>query len=65
MTNGLVGLNLEDIRGRGIRIHPAWYSFIKYCEKLRFGEIERLKIQDGIPMIAEEVKRKIKFTEQE
>ncbi|MBN1224522.1 MAG: hypothetical protein JXB23_14835 [Candidatus Aminicenantes bacterium] len=43
-------------------IHPAWYSFIKFCETLRFGEIDKLKIQDGLPMLAEEVKRKIKFS---
>jgi len=46
---------------RFIKIHPLWFSFIKYCEELKYGEIEKLKIQDGLPMIAEEVKRKIKF----
>jgi len=30
---------------------------------LRYGEIEKLKIQDGLPMMAEEVKKKIKFSE--
>jgi hypothetical protein len=29
---------------------------------MRYGEIDRLKIQDGLPMLAEEVKKKIKFT---
>jgi len=51
--------------GRLIRIHPIGYSFIKYCEALRYGEIEKLKIQDGLPMLAEEVKKKIKFSEKE
>ncbi|MGD2245783.1 MAG: hypothetical protein PVI11_04460 [Candidatus Aminicenantes bacterium] len=46
---------------RLIRIHPVWYSFIKYCETIQYGEIEKLKIQDGLPMLAEEVKKKIKF----
>ncbi len=46
---------------RLVRIHPVWYSFIKYCETLRYGDIEKLKIQDGLPMLAEEVKKKIKF----
>ncbi len=50
-------------RGRLLRIHPLWYSFIKYCEELGFGEIERLKIQDGLPMMAEKVSRKVKFNE--
>ncbi len=36
---------------------------MKYCETIKNGEIERLKIQDGLPMLAEEVKKKIKFGE--
>ena len=53
----------EDIKSGGLTyIHPAWYSFIKYCESLQYGEIDKVKIQDGLPMIAEEVKKKIKFT---
>lgn len=55
----------ESREGRLIRIHPTWYSFIKYCQDLRYGEIDKLKIQDGLPMLAEEVKRKIKFTKKE
>lgn len=51
------GLNQQRL----IRIHPVWYSFIKYCEGLGYGEIEKLKIQDGLPLLAEEVKKKIKF----
>ena len=39
-------------------IHPAWYSFIKYCETLKYGEVDKLKIQDGLPMLAEEGKEK-------
>lgn len=46
---------------RLIRIHPVWYSFIKFCEVLGYGEIDKLKIEDGLPMLAEEVKKKIKF----
>lgn len=45
-----------------IQIHPLWYAFIKYCETLRFGEIQKLKIENGLPTSAEEVKKKIKFT---
>ncbi len=55
----------ESRESRLIRIHPTWYSFIKYCQDLRYGEIDKLKIQDGLPMLAEEVKRKIKFTKKE
>lgn len=62
MANGLARSH-EDIKaGRMTYIHPAWFSFIKYCESLRYGEIDKIKIQDGLPIIAEEVKKKIKFT---
>jgi hypothetical protein len=41
--------------------HPAWRAFIRYCAELQHGEIELLKIQDGLPMLAEAVKKKVKF----
>jgi hypothetical protein len=43
-------------------LHPSWSAFVRYCEKLRYGEIERLKIQDGLPVLAEVTKKKIKFS---
>ncbi len=55
----------EVLASKLIRVHPIWYSFIKYCEAINNGEIERLKIQDGLPMLAEEVKKKIKFIKME
>ena len=48
-------------KNRYIHIHPIWYTFIKYCESVKFGEIENLKIQDGLPMVAEGIKKKILF----
>ena len=39
----------------------AWREFIRYCRELRHGEIERLSIQDGLPVLAEVTKKKIKF----
>ena len=42
-------------------LHPAWMAFIRHCQELGFGEISQLKVQDGIPVMAEETKRKIKF----
>ncbi len=42
-------------------LNPAWIAFIRYCAELQHGEIELLKIQDGVPVLAEVVKRKIKF----
>lgn len=44
------------------KLHPAWEAFIKYCERLGHGEIERLKIQDGLPVLAEITTQKVKFS---
>ena len=43
-------------------VHPAWLRLMHYCAELGHGEIEKLKIQDGLPMIAEVTTRKIKFS---
>jgi hypothetical protein len=48
--------------GKVIHLHPMWFAFIKYCEELRFGEIQKLQIQDGLPVHAEQVKTKVKFS---
>jgi hypothetical protein len=52
-------LNIAE--GKLLRLHPMWYAFIKYCEELDFGEIQKLQIQDGLPVHAEQVKTKVKF----
>jgi hypothetical protein len=46
---------------RQVSLHSAWLQFIRYCTELGHGEIEKLKIQDGLPMIAELAVKKIKF----
>ena len=46
---------------RLVYVHPIWYSFVKYCEALEYGEIEKLKIQDGLPVAADRVLKKTKF----
>jgi len=43
-------------------LHPVWRDFVRYCLELRHGEIERLSIQDGLPVLAEVTKKKVKFT---
>jgi hypothetical protein len=43
-------------------LHPAWQTFLQFCRQLGHGEIERLKIQDGLPVLAEVTTRKVKFT---
>ena len=44
-------------------LHPAWRAFFRFCSELQHGEIERLKIQDGLPVLAELVSKKVKFSE--
>ncbi len=41
---------------------PAWRDFIRFCQELRFGELERLAIQDGAPVMAEITVKKVKFS---
>ncbi len=65
MANGFSALAEGEDRDRYVRLHPAWCAFIRYCQDLRFGEVGRLKIQDGLPIIAEEVKQKVKFIDDE
>jgi hypothetical protein len=43
-------------------VHPAWVRLMRYCAELGHGEIEKLKIQDGVPVIADVVRERVKFT---
>jgi hypothetical protein len=43
-------------------VHPAWLRLMRYCAELGHGEIEKLKIQNGLPVIADVVREKVKFT---
>jgi hypothetical protein len=70
MHNGMKHQNGADKPAMGVPavpvaidklLHPAWRAFIRYCAELQHGEIELLKIQDGLPMLAEAVKKKVKF----
>ncbi len=45
----------------GAMRHAAWQAFVKFCVELQHGEIERLRIQDGLPLLAEVTRKKIKF----
>lgn len=51
----------NDQVGAQQNLHPAWSAFVRYCQELRHGEIECLKIQDGLPVLAEVTKKKVKF----
>ena len=66
--NEMAGTNLDVMLTRGASdnrtgasVHPAWLRLIRYCAEVGHGEIEKLKIQDGLPMTAEVTTRKIKF----
>jgi len=53
----------QTARARGAaNVHPAWARLMQYCAELGHGEIEKLKIQDGVPVIADVVREKVKFT---
>lgn len=43
-------------------IAEPWVRLIRFCQQLGHGEIEKLKIQDGVPVIADVVREKVKFT---
>jgi hypothetical protein len=42
-------------------LHPSWRSFISFCAMLEHGELEGLKIQNGLPVLAEVTRKKVKF----
>ena len=52
------GLSTEHVQ---MGLAPAWCEFIRFCTDLKHGEIERLSIQDGVPVLAEITKKKVKF----
>lgn len=63
-NHGMRRPEAEDGKRSGATpLHPAWQSFMRYCAELRFGDIERLRIQDGLPVLAEETRKKVKFIE--
>lgn len=47
---------------RDAAVPEAWLAFIRFCRELGHGEIERLSIQNGLPVLAELTKKKVKFT---
>lgn len=41
--------------------HTAWIALIRYCQAMGHGEIERIKIQDGVPVLIEKSVERIKL----
>ena len=65
MTTVTMPIRAGDERSNTARLlHPAWLDFIRYCSDLKHGEIGRLSIQDGLPVMAEVTKEKVKFLRQ-
>ena len=48
-------------RASGDGLHPAWRELMSLCERMGYGEIERLKIHDGLPALAEITRQKVKL----
>ena len=53
---------IQNPNENSTRLAPAWREFIRFCRDLQHGEIERLSIQDGVPVLAELTKKKVRFT---
>ena len=51
----------HDAGQAAVKSSAVWLAFIHYCQQLGHGEIEKLKIQDGLPVLAEQAFKKIKF----
>ena len=43
-------------------LHPSWVALIRHCKEIGFGEIERLKIQDGVPVMMERSIQRVKLS---
>jgi len=42
--------------------NPAWLRLMEYCAEMGYGEIQSLKIQDGLPIVAEVTTKKVRFS---
>lgn len=51
----------KEPRKENIQLPIGWIRFIRYCEKIDFGELQRVQIQNGVPVSAEKATEKIKF----
>ncbi len=61
------GRNVKEQRKTRVQhatvgIHPAWIALIRHCQAMGHGEIERIRIQDGVPVLIEKSVERIKLT---
>lgn len=62
-SNAVIHEKKNERNGKVVQmISEEWARLIQFCQKLGHGEIEKLKIQDGVPVIADVVREKVKFT---
>ena len=61
LASGRTAAQRRETAVGGQPLPPAWRAFVHYCEQLGHGEIQVLKIQDGLPVMAELAIKKIKF----
>jgi hypothetical protein len=54
----VVAVDASSVNGE---LHPAWQALIRFCRELKHGEIERINIQDGLPVSAEVIRKKIRW----
>ena len=40
---------------------PGWRQFVELCRQLRYGELERVAIQDGVPVMVELTRQKVRL----
>lgn len=45
-----------------MEVHPAERALLLYLRRLGFGVLEKLQVQNGLPVSAEEVRGKVRFT---
>lgn len=58
----LSGRNADTtVQPSAAELHPTWRAFIQYCRELDHGEIDCIKIQNGLPVSAEVIKKKIRW----
>ena len=51
----------SQVQELALQSSTPWSKFILYCKSLGHGEIHNLKIRDGVPVIAEQVIKKVVF----
>lgn len=63
----------QPIADRGIRsdpvvgelstapLHPAWRALMRLCREIQHGELERLVVQDGLPVLVELTRKKVRL----